>query len=130
VTAAVATLHSPCYTNPGVMAFISANQEQRQTHNDMSVDIETSARIIVFTMARKKQGNGRDSNAKRLGTKIYGGQPVKPGNIIVRQRGTRILPGTGTRIGDDDTIYSVSEGILCFTHRKGKTIATVTPPSK
>ena len=78
-------------------------------------------------MGRKKQGNGRDSNYKRLGTKIFDGQFVKPGNIIVRQRGTKILPGRGTKIGKDYTIYSVVEGIVKFTKRNGRSVANVFP---
>ena len=78
-------------------------------------------------MARKKQGNGRDSNSKRLGTKIFDGQFVKPGNIIVRQRGTKILPGRGTKIGKDYTIYSVVKGVVKFTQRNGKSVANVFP---
>ena len=69
-------------------------------------------------MAHKKglgsSRNGRDSNAKRLGVKIFAGQQVKAGNIIVRQRGTRFRPGPGTQIGRDDTIFAVREGVVEF----------------
>ena len=69
-------------------------------------------------MAHKKglgsSRNGRDSNAKRLGVKIFAGQQVKPGMIIVRQRGTRFRPGPGTDLGRDDTIFAVREGIVEF----------------
>ena len=65
-------------------------------------------------MAHKKglgsSKNGRDSNPKFLGVKIFAGQDVKPGQIIVRQRGTRFRPGPGTKIGRDDTIFAVREG--------------------
>ena len=65
-------------------------------------------------MAHKKglgsSRNGRDSNSKRLGVKIFAGQEVKAGNIIVRQRGTRFRPGPGTQIGRDDTIFAVRAG--------------------
>ena len=65
-------------------------------------------------MAHKKglgsSRNGRDSNAKRLGVKIFAGQKVKAGMIIVRQRGTRFRPGPGTGIGRDDTIFAVARG--------------------
>ncbi len=75
-------------------------------------------------MAHKKgtgsTRNGRDSNAKRLGVKRYGGQLVKSGNILVRQRGTKIHPGTNVRIGSDDTLFAVAEGIVKF-ERFGKT---------
>lgn len=74
-------------------------------------------------MAHKKgtgsTRNGRDSNAKRLGVKRYGGQLVQPGNILVRQRGTKFHPGVNVRIGRDDTLFSVVEGIVTF-ERYGK----------
>lgn len=75
-------------------------------------------------MAHKKgtgsTRNGRDSNAKRLGVKRYGGQAVKAGSIIVRQRGTKFHPGNNVGIGSDDTLYSVIEGVVAF-ERFGKT---------
>ena len=65
-------------------------------------------------MAHKKAGgssrNGRDSNAQRLGVKKFGGERVIPGNIIVRQRGTKWHPGTGVGMGKDHTIFAVEEG--------------------
>ena len=73
-------------------------------------------------MAHKKglgsSKNGRDSNSKRLGVKIFAGQQVKAGMIIVRQRGTRFRPGPGTGLGRDDTIFAVREGVVEF-HRSG-----------
>ena len=63
--------------------------------------------------------NGRDSNAKRLGTKKADGQPVLAGNIIVRQRGTKIHPGINVGIGKDDTLFALIEGIVKF-ERKGR----------
>lgn len=70
-------------------------------------------------MAHKKAAgstrNGRDSNAKRLGVKIYGGQEVTPGNIIVRQRGTEFHPGTGVGIGKDHTIFATVAGTVKFS---------------
>ena len=69
-------------------------------------------------MAHKKglgsSRNGRDSEAKRLGVKIFDGQEVKAGMIIVRQRGTRFRPGEGTGIGRDDTIYARQPGVVKF----------------
>lgn len=65
-------------------------------------------------MAHKKglgsSKNGRDSNPQFLGVKIFGGQDVRAGQIIVRQRGTRFRPGPGTKIGKDDTIFAVRDG--------------------
>jgi large subunit ribosomal protein L27 len=69
-------------------------------------------------MAHKKglgsSRNGRDSEAKRLGVKVFAGQPVKTGMIIVRQRGTRFRPGPGTLIGRDDTIFAIRPGTVSF----------------
>jgi large subunit ribosomal protein L27 len=69
-------------------------------------------------MAHKKAGgstrNGRDSNPKYLGVKVYGGQAVNAGNIIIRQRGTRFHPGTGVGLGRDHTIFAVVDGKVEF----------------
>jgi large subunit ribosomal protein L27 len=73
-------------------------------------------------MAHKKAGgstkNGRDSNPQYLGVKLYGGELAKPGAIIIRQRGTKFLPGFNVRRGKDDTLFSVSEGKVVFQGRK------------
>lgn len=73
-------------------------------------------------MAHKKGAgstkNGRDSNSKRLGIKIYGNQSVKSGGIIVRQRGLTFKPGNGVRVGQDYTIFAVQDGIVQFTANK------------
>jgi large subunit ribosomal protein L27 len=58
--------------------------------------------------------NGRDSISKRLGVKRGDGQPVKAGNILVRQRGTKIYPGTNVRIGGDDTLFATADGVVRF----------------
>ena len=69
-------------------------------------------------MAHKKGGgsvrNGRDSNSQRLGVKKYAGESVISGNIIVRQRGTRIKPGLNVGIGKDDTLFAVADGVVVF----------------
>jgi large subunit ribosomal protein L27 len=70
--------------------------------------------------------NGRDSNPKMLGVKIYAGQTVNGGEIIVRQRGTRFRPGDGVGIGRDHTIFAKRSGIVEFTaSRRGRTISVV-----
>jgi large subunit ribosomal protein L27 len=70
--------------------------------------------------------NGRDSNAKRLGVKVFAGQTVTGGEIIVRQRGTRFKPGDGAGIGRDDTIYARAAGTVEFTRgRRGRVISVV-----
>ncbi|MBD2445153.1 50S ribosomal protein L27 [Dolichospermum sp. FACHB-1091] len=74
-------------------------------------------------MAHKKgtgsTRNGRDSNAQRLGVKRYGGQTVRAGNILVRQRGTKVHPGNNVGIGSDDTLFALVDGVVTF-ERKGK----------
>ncbi|BAC88765.1 50S ribosomal protein L27 [Gloeobacter violaceus] len=69
-------------------------------------------------MAHKKgtgsTRNGRDSNAQRLGVKRYGGERVKAGNILIRQRGTKIHPGANVGRGSDDTLFALIEGIVTF----------------
>lgn len=69
-------------------------------------------------MAHKKGGgssrNGRDSNSQRLGVKRYAGQVVLSGNILVRQRGTRIKPGVNVGIGKDDTLFATAHGVVTF----------------
>jgi len=83
-------------------------------------------------MAHKKAGgssrNGRDSDGRRLGVKLYGGQAVIPGNIIVRQRGTKFWPGEGVDMGKDHTIFAVTDGAVKF-HKglKGRTFISVLP---
>ena len=74
-------------------------------------------------MAHKKGGgssrNGRDSHSKRLGVKVSGGQLVKSGSIIIRQRGTKLHPGLNVKRGSDDTLFAVADGVIKF-ERLGK----------
>lgn len=80
-------------------------------------------RINLQLFAHKKgmgsTRNGRDSESKRLGVKRADGQFVLAGNILVRQRGTKIYPGTNVDIGSDDTLFATASGVVRFTH-KGK----------
>ena len=83
-------------------------------------------------MAHKKAGgssnNGRDSAGRRLGVKKYGGQSVIPGNIIVRQRGTKFFPGLNVGMGKDHTIFAKTEGKVEFaTKRNKRTYISVMP---
>jgi large subunit ribosomal protein L27 len=84
-------------------------------------------------MAHKKAGgssrNGRDSESKRLGVKIYGGEAINAGSIIVRQRGTRFHPGDNVGIGKDHTLYSLVDGTVSFriVGALKKHTVTVTP---
>lgn len=70
-------------------------------------------------MAHKKAGgstrNGRDSNSKRLGVKLFGGQAVRAGNILVRQRGTQFHPGCNVGMGKDHTLFALTDGCIKFT---------------
>jgi large subunit ribosomal protein L27 len=72
-------------------------------------------------MAHKKAGgssrNGRDSDGQRLGIKLYGGQKAKAGNIIIRQHGTKIHPGTNVGMGRDYTLFALADGIVTFESR-------------
>ena len=72
-------------------------------------------------MAHRKAGGstklGRDSESKRLGVKVYGEQPVKAGQIIIRQRGTKYRPGTNVRRGADDTLYAAIDGTVRFAKK-------------
>ena len=84
-------------------------------------------------MAHKKSGgsakNGRDSQSKRLGVKRYGGEAVVPGNIIVRQRGTKFHPGDNVGLGKDHTLFALAEGRVAFRRRAGRrTTVSVQPP--
>jgi large subunit ribosomal protein L27 len=75
---------------------------------------------MAHTKAQGSVKGNRDSIAKRLGIKIYGGQKASPGNIIVRQKGTKVFPGQGVSLGRDFTIFSVAEGIVRFKNKRGK----------
>jgi large subunit ribosomal protein L27 len=86
-------------------------------------------------MAHKKAGgssrNGRDSAGRRLGVKKFGGEAVLAGNIIVRQRGTKMWPGMGVGMGKDHTLFATTEGAVKF-HKglKGRTFISVLPVAK
>ena len=86
-------------------------------------------------MAHKKglgsSRNGRDSHAQRLGTKIFGGQAIKTGQIIVRQRGTKHNPGKNVGIGKDDTLYALVDGVVNFHKgRYDKSTVSVIPEAE
>jgi large subunit ribosomal protein L27 len=82
-------------------------------------------------MASKASGgstrNGRDSRSKRLGVKRYDGQFVKAGNILVRQRGTKIYPGKNVGLGNDFTLFALTDGLVKFETSKGKKVVSVYP---
>ena len=81
-------------------------------------------------MSKKKGAatsrNGRDSNAQRLGVKRFGGQVVKAGEIIVRQRGTHFHPGLGVGRGGDDTLFALEPGAVTFGTRRGRKTVSIT----
>jgi len=80
-------------------------------------------------MAHKKAGgsskNGRDSESKRLGVKLFGGQAARAGNIILRQRGTRFHPGVNVGCGRDHTLFATSDGVVRFERKGPKSRRTV-----
>ena len=82
-------------------------------------------------MSKTKGGgstrNGRDSNAQRLGVKVFDGTVISAGTIIIRQRGTRTHPGKNVGIGKADTVFALTDGSVKFGERKGRTIVDVVP---
>jgi large subunit ribosomal protein L27 len=80
-------------------------------------------------MAHKKGAassrNGRDSQSKRLGVKVFGGQVVKSGAILVRQRGTRLHPGVNVRRGGDDTLFAIARGTVRYHQMRGRRVVSV-----
>jgi len=69
--------------------------------------------------------NGRDSASKRLGVKRYAGQDVLAGNILIRQRGTKVHPGVNVRRGGDDTLYAITDGVVKFENKRGRQYISV-----
>ncbi|MFN7065271.1 MAG: 50S ribosomal protein L27 [Aquificaceae bacterium] len=82
-------------------------------------------------MASKASGgstkNGRDSHSKRLGVKRYDGQIVKAGNILVRQRGTKVYPGQNVGMGCDFTLFALVDGLVRFENRRNKKFVSIVP---
>ena len=82
-------------------------------------------------MAHKKgvgsSRNGRDSNPKRLGVKRFGGQNVRAGGILVRQRGTRFHPGENVGRGNDDTLFALADGVVAFESNRNRKVVSVRP---
>lgn len=72
---------------------------------------------MAHTKAKGSTKLGRDSQSKRLGVKIYGGQKVRAGNIIIRQRGTEFRPGSNVKMGVDHTLYALTDGLVHFDRR-------------
>ncbi len=80
---------------------------------------------MAHTKAQGSVKGNRDSLAKRLGVKVFGGGKVISGNIIVRQKGSRVFPGTGVSMGKDFTLFAITNGIVNFKTRKGKKVVEV-----
>ena len=82
-------------------------------------------------MSKTKAGgstrNGRDSESKRLGTKVFDGEKISAGSIMVRQRGTKIHPGENVSKGGDDTLYAKTDGVVKFSTRNGRKLVNVIP---
>jgi len=75
---------------------------------------------MAHTKAAGSTRLGRESASKRLGVKLFDGQPAKAGNVLVRQRGTKWLPGQNVKVGKDDTLYAAKNGVVKFTEKKLK----------
>ena len=73
---------------------------------------------MAHTKSSGTSKNLKDSNPKYLGVKAFGGQVVQPGSVIVRQRGTKFIPGAGARIGRDDTVYAIRQGTIQFVNKR------------
>ena len=87
--------------------------------------------MLFRSKAQGSTSNGRDSHGQRLGVKNYGGQTGKAGMILVRQRGTKFLPGVNVGIGRDDTLFTKVDGVVTFEWaKKGKKQISVYPASK
>ena len=80
---------------------------------------------MAHTKAQGAVKGNRDSIAKRLGVKIYGGQKAQPGSIIIRQKGTKFYPGIGVSMGNDFTLFARLAGIVNFKSRQGKKVVEV-----
>jgi len=80
---------------------------------------------MAHTKAQGAVRGNRDSIAKRLGVKLYAGEKVAPGNIIVRQKGTKFFPGDGVEMGKDFTLFAVDNGVVSFKKYRGKKIVEI-----
>lgn len=80
---------------------------------------------MAHTKSQKAAAGNRDSRSKRLGVKLYGGQQAKSGNIIIRQRGMRVRPGAGVKLGRDFTIYAILQGKVTFQIKRGQQYVAV-----
>jgi large subunit ribosomal protein L27 len=80
---------------------------------------------MAHTKAQGSVKGNRDSRSKRLGIKLYGGQKVSEGNIIIRQRGTKLFAGSGVSMGNDFTLFAVQNGVVDFKNSKGKKVVRV-----
>lgn len=82
-------------------------------------------------MASKASGgstrNGRDSHSKRLGVKRHDGQIVKAGNVLIRQRGTKVYPGVNVGMGSDFTLFALVDGVVKFENRRNKKVVSILP---
>ena len=104
-----------------------SNQRRRWGHRQHYATLEITAitaEVGEFEMSKTKGGgstrNGRDSNAQRLGVKQFDGTTVTAGAIIVRQRGTKIYPGSNVKLGGDDTLFATVDGVVKFGERRGR----------
>lgn len=87
---------------------------------------------MAHTKAQGSSSNGRDSHGQRLGVKVYGGQAVYNGQVIVRQRGTKFLPGLNVGRGKDDTLFAKADGVVAFqwAHKDKKKVSVLAGAAK
>ena len=105
---------------------IAANGNQQEANGQKDISLRALDPFPYFcyyihmahTKALSTTSNGRDSQPKYLGVKLYDGEVCRIGNIIVRQRGTKVVPGTGVRLGTDYTIYAVAAGKVKFSTKR------------
>jgi len=82
---------------------------------------------MAHTKGQGSTRNGRDSQSKSLGVKIYGGQAIRAGQIILKQRGTRLAAGWNVRVAKDDTLYAIADGVVQFRPRRVDVISNTAP---
>ena len=82
---------------------------------------------MAHTKGQGSTRNGRDSQPKSLGVKIYGGQAIRAGQIILKQRGTRLAPGWNVRAAKDDSLYAIADGVVQFRPRRVDVVSNAPP---
>jgi len=131
VTASSLSAKSAVAGLSSALSSVSLSRRSRSAKAGLTVPLQQRERGLVIECAHKKGSgstkNGRDSNSKRLGCKVYGDQPAKAGSIIIRQRGSKIRAGDNVGCGKDYTLYSTVAGTVKFHIKLGKKYVSVVP---